>query len=294
LKPKIIYIAGDGRSGSTLLDSILSNIEGSVSVGECHRFWVRFYEKETLCGCGEKIERCTLWSKIDEKLHQKFPDYDSEFIREKVKEIQYFKNFKKIPKLLQTKEWQDFAEIVIYFYNQIAETSQRNIIIDSSKSIGWCYFLQNIGVFDLRIIHLERNLASVANSWKKKMILPEYYDKDVFMPQKTNKVILKSWIKIKVLALALKKNNYFMFLKYESFCQKPEFWLTKIKEFVGEPFDITEFIMIPTHSIGGNPMRSGSNKKIVISNKKVDLHHLNFFEKVFFKSSSIIAKTFIR
>ena len=117
-------------------------------------------------------------------------------------------NFKKIPRLLQTKEWQDFAEIVIYFYNQIAETSQRNIIIDSSKSIGWCYFLQNTGAFDLRIIHLERNLASVSNSWKKKMILPEYYDKDVFMPQKTNKVILKSWIKIKVLALALKKNNY--------------------------------------------------------------------------------------
>ena len=117
-------------------------------------------------------------------------------------------NFKKIPRLLQTKEWQYFAEIVIYFYNQIAKTSQSNIIIDSSKSIGWCYFLQNTGAFDLRIIHLERNLASVSNSWKKKMILPEYYDKDVFMPQKTNKVILKSWIKIKVLALALKKNNY--------------------------------------------------------------------------------------
>ena len=39
---KIIYIAGDGRSGSTLLDSVLNNAEDSLSIGEFSRFWTRY------------------------------------------------------------------------------------------------------------------------------------------------------------------------------------------------------------------------------------------------------------
>jgi|AntDeeMinimDraft_4_1070355.scaffolds.fasta_scaffold02973_4 hypothetical protein len=39
---KIIYIAGDGRFGSTILDAVLANTENSLSNGECNRFWQRF------------------------------------------------------------------------------------------------------------------------------------------------------------------------------------------------------------------------------------------------------------
>ncbi|MEO6818442.1 MAG: hypothetical protein ABI204_01850 [Ginsengibacter sp.] len=47
----IIYLAGDGRSSSTFLDYVLSNIDNSIPVDECHRFWVEMNERETLCGC---------------------------------------------------------------------------------------------------------------------------------------------------------------------------------------------------------------------------------------------------
>ncbi|NND64119.1 MAG: hypothetical protein HKN48_13085, partial [Flavobacteriaceae bacterium] len=136
---KVIYIAGDGRSGSTLLDSVLSNIKDSISVGECCRFWVRFNEAESLCGCAEMISDCTLWSEINRRLKSEFPSYDALEFQQKVKEIQFYKNFQNLPKLLDTEEWREFREVVSFFYRSISEVTGKQTIIDSSKSIPWAY-----------------------------------------------------------------------------------------------------------------------------------------------------------
>jgi hypothetical protein len=69
---KIVYIMGDGRSGSTLLDSILNNSDYSISIGEFSRFWTRYLEGKSKCGCGENIKFCCLWAQIIEELDSKF------------------------------------------------------------------------------------------------------------------------------------------------------------------------------------------------------------------------------
>ena len=38
---KILYVAGWGRSGTTLLDNVLGQVEGFVSTGELHNIWQR-------------------------------------------------------------------------------------------------------------------------------------------------------------------------------------------------------------------------------------------------------------
>ncbi|MBL4663658.1 MAG: hypothetical protein JKY22_08925, partial [Flavobacteriaceae bacterium] len=186
---KIIFIAGDGRSGSTLLDTVLSNVEESISVGECHRFWVRYVENESHCACSKVMQNCSLWSKVEQKLQDKFPDYSASEFEKKVREIQYYKNFKRIPSLLKSEEWVYFAEVVKAFYTTISEVSESKCIIDSSKSMPWAYLLQQMDGFDVRIIHLERNLTEVANSWKKIIRLPEYTKREVFMPKKGNLLV---------------------------------------------------------------------------------------------------------
>ena len=194
---KIIYIAGDGRSGSTLLDSILSNIENSISVGECHRFWIRFYEGESLCSCGEEMIHCPLWSKVDQELKQNFTDYDPVEFKKRVKEIQLFKNFSEIPNIVTSAKWSSFCQQVKAFYTIIAAQSNKEIIVDSSKSVAWGYFLYHLSFVDIYFIHLERELPSVANSWKKEMQLPEYTNKEVFMPTKIDSVEYQTLVKNK-------------------------------------------------------------------------------------------------
>ena len=38
-RPKILFIAGIGRSGSTLLSRMLAQIDGFQAVGELHHLW---------------------------------------------------------------------------------------------------------------------------------------------------------------------------------------------------------------------------------------------------------------
>lgn len=288
---KIIYIAGDGRSGSTLLDSVLSNIEGSLSVGECHRFWVRYTENESRCGCNKNIGECELWHEVDTRLKAKFPDYNAAEFGRQVQQIQYYKNFKKIPALLASEAWANFREVVQTFYEIISEISEKKIIIDSSKSMPWAYVLQHLGVFDVRIIHLERKLTAVANSWKKTIQLPEYTEKEVFMPKKGNWLILKTWLKIKKMAGTLKIADNFMFVRYEQLCLEPEKELRPIASFVGEPMDIDDLKAKPNHAIGGNPMRN-SLDTLEIRNATSTYRHLTIFEKLFFNAFGGLAKTF--
>jgi len=49
---KIILIAGHSRSGSTLLDRLLGEMDGFVTVGELRCLWIRGLREDQLCGCG--------------------------------------------------------------------------------------------------------------------------------------------------------------------------------------------------------------------------------------------------
>src|SRR2546423_11254588 len=57
--PKILYIAGWGRSGTTLFDNILGQLDGFFSGGELRYVW-----EGRLCGCGVLVSECEIWSEV--------------------------------------------------------------------------------------------------------------------------------------------------------------------------------------------------------------------------------------
>ena len=60
----LLYIAGTGRSGSTLLNNLLGQIPGFTAVGELYSIWDRGLLERQLCGCGEPLPDCPLWSTV--------------------------------------------------------------------------------------------------------------------------------------------------------------------------------------------------------------------------------------
>jgi hypothetical protein len=238
------------------------------------------------------MQDCSLWSQVAERLNNKFPDYTASEFERRVREIQYFKNFDRIPALIKTKEWLPFIEVVKVFYTSISEISQRTRIIDSSKSMAWAYLLQHLDGFDVRVIHLERNLSEVANSWKKTIRLPEYTDREVFMPRKGNMLVTKTWLKIKFMGRILKRQPHYGFVNYRNLCKNPEVEVKKIMTLVDEDIPMDNLQVLPNHAIGGNPMRR-SLKKLEIKNVISNNEHLNFFERLFFNAISGLAKVFM-
>jgi hypothetical protein len=59
---KLIYIGGYGRSGSTLLEYLLTTHPSLVACGEVQRSFFRFeVKKERLCTCGQTLPACPVW-----------------------------------------------------------------------------------------------------------------------------------------------------------------------------------------------------------------------------------------
>lgn len=253
---EIIYIAGDGRSGSTLLDSILANIPQSISVGECHRYWFRRSENKSLCSCQLKLDRCKLWSVVDEKLRQKFPNYQIDHFQHQVREVLKYRNFNGLHDLLQSEQGKEFGQVVTAFYQNIARTAQARYIIDSSKSVAWARLLSALPDLQVKVIHLERDLVQVANSWKKDMSLPEYPGGGVMMPKKSNLLILKTAFKIRLMMRSLKREVQLYYLNYEKLCANPNEQLGLLQNFLQVTLP-DELSNRDAHAIGGNPMRAG-------------------------------------
>ena len=59
----VLYIAGNGHSGSTLLDIIIGSSPDIFSAGEL-TFITRDSIFEEYCSCGCLIKECPVWSKI--------------------------------------------------------------------------------------------------------------------------------------------------------------------------------------------------------------------------------------
>ena len=61
----ILYIAGAGRSGSTLLERLLGQLPACVAVGEARHLW-REDPTTARCGCGRVLTECDHWRAVIE------------------------------------------------------------------------------------------------------------------------------------------------------------------------------------------------------------------------------------
>ena len=61
---KVLFLAGKGRSGGTLLANLLGQVPGFFNVGELNRLWDWGLVSNYLCGCGVPVRECPTWTAI--------------------------------------------------------------------------------------------------------------------------------------------------------------------------------------------------------------------------------------
>ncbi len=66
-KLKVLYIAGLGRNGGTLLDRIMGELDGFFSMGEFKFVWQKGMLANELCNCGKPFRECSFWTEVQER-----------------------------------------------------------------------------------------------------------------------------------------------------------------------------------------------------------------------------------
>ena len=64
---KVLFLAGKGRSGGTLLASLLGQLPGFFNIGELNRLWDWGLVSNFRCGCGLPVQECPTWHAILEE-----------------------------------------------------------------------------------------------------------------------------------------------------------------------------------------------------------------------------------
>ena len=161
---EVIYVAGNGHSGSTLLDIIIGSDSEAFSSGELNFICREGISKE-YCSCGTKIGDCKVWVEIFSIWEKKREISMNEFIFSRSK----FERNKKVLVafrniLSPTSEYLAYQAAVIQLFDAIHEVTKASVIVDSSKISLRIPILRPMGP---KVLHICRNFTGVLNSAKK-------------------------------------------------------------------------------------------------------------------------------
>lgn len=266
-KLKVLYLAGSGRSGSTLIEIILGQVPGCCPVGEVRDVWDYGLRDNRPCGCGMPVRDCPTWKKVFTKMESKgsFDPEKMTYWRER-----YARTKRLVPIFLKGKRYakgknvEEYLRVTENMYHALANTTNSNVIIDSSKWPAYGFLLSNIKSIDLYILHLVRDPRACAFSWKrKKEIYPEKY-----LAIQSPLFTTSYWAvwNPAIRSLFCDKTDRYMFMRYEDFVQAPRTKIGEVLKFIGvdetsNPFVSEDRVPVsPTHTIEGNVTRFQSGE----------------------------------
>jgi hypothetical protein len=260
---KVLYVAGLGRSGSTILANTLGQVDGFFSGGELNFIWKHALIENRLCGCGKPSRECPFWRPVFEG---EFGGQSEELAREMMR-LQYAgARTRHIPMMLTGGGRQKlrgrlgkFLDYTGRLYGAISSVSGSRVIVDTSKEPAYGYALGMAPGIDLRVLHLIRDPRAAAYSWAKKKPQPDSTERE-FLHQKTPAQSAVLWDAWNGAIEALWRENYLR-LRYEDFIAEPRRSFEQILELAGEndaalPLEGEREVKLGiSHTVSGNPNR---------------------------------------
>jgi hypothetical protein len=262
---KVVYIAGCGRSGSTLLGQMLGDPDGWCSCGEVTRaLWT-----DASCGCGRRVSDCDFWSRIAERVGRypmrPRPLWPGGVRRGYVSDSSLWDGacirwaLRRGPDPASP-QWRH-ARVVSDLYGAIAEDTGARVIVDSSKLATNAYLIATLTDVDLYVVHLVRDPRAVAYSFSRKKGADPTgrVNLQLMGPVRSSRQWLRRNAMIHLYLHRLPGDRC-MQVRYEDFAADPRRVVRAIREFVGERGDDrftseSTVLLDADHTVGGNPHR---------------------------------------
>ncbi len=264
LPPRIVYIAGTGRSGSTLLDVFLSDHQATFGTGELGSFFLE-WARDGRCTCGELYRECEFWGEVIRKLKIAFPDLTPQMGEQISRRVESSLGPWRSPFRSHAEDRQRYAALWGTIMRAISEISGKQIVIDSSKSsrpvARRVSALSKWAGFEVFVIHLVRDpRALMWSAMRGSNRLLEANKKGTFKGGVVRALISWNMTHASVHLDHLPKARLIR-VRYEDFTANPVQTLTNLGDFLALDMDSVierlsnEQPFASGHGIGGNRMR---------------------------------------
>jgi hypothetical protein len=263
---KVLYLAGSGRSGTTVISNILGQLPGVFAAGELRYLWQRGLVEDRLCGCGAPFGSCPIWSGV---LHDVFADVGTADGGAVADRLRTRLRLLRVPVMLARRRAGRRAipahaddAVLQRLYTTLVEHTGDSVVVDSSKLPPYGLLLDQLSGIELYVLHVVRDPRATAFSWLRKKQLLDFGD-DQLMPQQgllKSSVLWLSWNSLTALLWGSSRDRYLR-VRYEDFVAAPEQTMARVVRLIGlDPADLpfetpTSVRLGVTHSVAGNPAR---------------------------------------
>lgn len=261
---KIIYIAGYGRSGSTILSIMLGSHAKIAAIGEARFLLVDWGSPIRSCSCGEAYNECAFWKDLPSAGALQ-PNGDLLHLTRKIEGFGY------LPRLLfglaSKAECQAYKSYQTDFFTYVEFRARSSLIVDSSKSargaIGRFMALHRLADQDVYVLHLVRNGLETLNSL---LLTGSNWDVEGYR-QEGRWPLLRAvlgWTIVNATVSALGRvvgRGRYTLVRYEDLVQDPAATLRRLGRFCGfDPEGIVGRVVrdeafAVEHMVGGNRVR---------------------------------------
>lgn len=264
--PPVAYIAGFGRSGSTLLERLLGETPEVTCLGEVVHLWQRGLVDDELCACGEPFSQCPLWQEIGKEAFGGWSRVDAQRVIALHDQVDRQRHLARtalpfVSKATRT-ALREYAHYYAAVYRAAAKVTGAALVVDSSKHVSLAFALAHDPDIDLRVLHMVRDSRAVAFSWSRHVGRPESRDGDE-MPRYSALSSSLWWMTNNGMSELLRPRGLRVTrVHYERLVSDPLVTLRRATAELDLPIQPTLDLPAPgqvrlggSHSVAGNPMR---------------------------------------
>jgi hypothetical protein len=265
-RPRVCFVGGSGRSGSTLLELCLGGLPGACAVGELVHLWERGVRDDELCGCGRHFHACPFWQAVGDHA---FGGWEKVDVDDVLALKQSVDRTRFVPRLLAPHPGTSFIARVARYdelyravYVAALAVAGAQVVVDSSKHGSLAACLWHDPALDLRIVHVTRDSRGVAYSWSKRVARPEVTEGVAYMPRYSAAMSSAHWMAQNLTFEALAAAGALrIHVRYEDFVRDPAEVVSAVATSLGldgsgSPGRTPRHVVLPpNHTVAGNPMR---------------------------------------
>ncbi len=269
----VLSVVGAGRSGTTVLASLLNEVDGITSAGELRWLWERGLRDGRPCGCGRPPAECPVWGPVvAESQNLLAGAIPPPTVDDLIAAQHDLKRMSAFPGVLRTVAADParrgpaalplVRDAMARACRTLAGTTGANVVVDTSKRPLDAAVIATVPHLDTCVLHVVRDPRAVVHSWSRAKTF-RAAGEDRTMGSRGLASSVRRWTGNALYAEALRRRyppQRWLHIRYEDFAARPRATLEQILAFVGAPAgtpftDDRTARLRPNHIVAGNPSR---------------------------------------
>ena len=268
---KVLSVTGAGRSGTTVLASILNGVEGFASAGEMRRLWERGVAEGRPCGCGLIPQSCPIWSGVVTRTLSAGTATSSEESLQRIISAQHeIARWRYRLRILRSADGRDddwvalgrvraaLGEACMAF----VDATGARVVVDTSKRAEDAAVFAALPGVDHYVLHVVRDPRAVVHSWRRAKAFSAGGSTRTMGTRRLPSTV-RRWIENCLgteMLLRRVPSTRWLRIRYEDFSGDPRGVIGQVLSLLGEggqaPFESDDTVRLgENHIVAGNPSR---------------------------------------